>query len=195
MKKTTTIFLMLFILIFNITQALAGDLPESMLSSNEARVFFGELVKAEPFSSDFNTTVKPVKKIKGDVIIGEDTEYTNPEFVGNFSPKKGNVYLFAYLDNANPLYVFSADSYDTKTLKISGIDKNDMWQRFCEYLNSGKFEEAEKQRMESLGITPTDEPTELPPMKNIELEMYGLISICVAVIAFFLWNKFSKNKL
>ncbi|MBE7039940.1 MAG: hypothetical protein E7398_04370 [Ruminococcaceae bacterium] len=195
MKKILTFIIMVFITLGCMTSVFAGDLPETLLSSDEAQVYFGELKEVNIFSNDFKTIVKPVKNVKGDIALGTETEYVAPEFVGNFSAKAGNIYLFAYLDSANPLYIFEIDSYDTSTLKISKIKNNDMWQRFLEYLHEGKFEKAESERLERLGIEKSKEPVSLPPIKSYKLEFYALISILVASVAFFIYNKVSKKKL
>ncbi|MBE7028546.1 MAG: hypothetical protein E7407_05895 [Ruminococcaceae bacterium] len=195
MKKILTLIITVCIIIFNITSVFSGDLPETLLSSDEAQVYFGQLIEVNVFSNDFKTIVKPVKNVKGDIILGEETEYVAPEFVGDFSAKAGNIYLFAYLDSANPLYIFEIDSYDTGTLEISRIKNNDMWQRFLEYLHEGRFEKAEIERLGRLGIEKSKEPESLPPIKSYKLEFYALISMLVAGVAFFIYNKVSKKKL
>ena len=195
MKKILAFTFVLCILLMNITCVFAGDLPETFLSSDEAKVYFGELLEVNVFSNDFKTVVRPVKKVKGDVAVGTETEYINPEFVGEISAKKGNIYLFAYIDSANPLYIFEIDSYNTSSLSISGIKDNDMWQRFLDYLHEGKYEDAEKERLERLGVTETITPTELPPIKSYNMEIYGLISILVAAVAFVIYTKVTKKKI
>lgn len=195
MKKILIFTVMACIILMNITCVFAGDLPETLLSSDEAKVYFGELIEVNVFSNDFRTIVKPVKKVKGNVAVGTETEYINPEFVGGFSAKKGNIYMFAYLDSANPLYIFEVDSYNTSILKISGIKDNDMWQRFLSYLHEGKFEDAESERLDRLGIAETIAPTELPPIKSYNMEIYGLLSILAAAVAFVIYAKVTKKKM
>lgn len=195
MKRFSIVFITLLILIVNMITALAGDVPECLLSDDSAQIFFAELVSVDLFGDGTGTTVKPVKKVKGDVSVGEEKIYQNPEFVGDFNAKAGNVYLFAYTDEANPLYIFEVDSYDTGTLKITGVSGQEMWERFLGYLHDGDYEAAEKERLAAAGIAETEEITELPPIKSYNLEIYGVISIGVAAIAFFIWTKVSKKKI
>jgi len=196
MKKFSVLIIMICVIAINTITAFAGDLPESLLSENGAQVFFGVLIEAEPFSDNFKSTVKPVKKIKGDITIDAEVKYESSEFVGEFMPKRGNVYLFAFLDESNPVFVFEIDSYDTASVKIKGTEKNDMWSRFSEYINEGKFEEAEKERLKSLGIEETKwQSDNLPDLKNFNMEIYALISIGVAVVAFIIYTKVSKKRL
>lgn len=194
MKKIFAVLIALFIISLNAISVFAGDIPETILSDDAAQLYFGELVEVNVFSNDFKTIVKPVKKVKGDVTIGVETEYISPQFVGGFSAKKGNVYLFGYIDEANPLYVFKVDTYDTTVVNISDA-KDDMWQRFQTYLHEGKYEEAEKERLDRLGIVENINPSELPPIKNFSMEIYGVISILVAAVAFVIYTKVSKKRM
>ena len=195
MKKISLVFFMIVMLLLSSSNVFAGDLPETLLSDDDAQIYFGELIEVNVLSRDFKTIVKPVKKVKGDVELGVDETYVAPEFIGEFSAKKGNIYLFAYLDSSNPLYIFEIDSYDTSALKITGIKKNEMWQRFLGYINEGKFEIAEKERLERLGISETTEPYELPPLKSYSMEVYMIISILISAVAFVIYTKVSKNRL
>ena len=120
MKKILTVLIAVVIIVLNTASVFAGDIPETILSDDAAQLYFGELVEVNVLSNDFKTVVKPVKKVKGDVSVGVESEYISPQFVGNFSAKKGNVYLFAYINESNPLYIFEVDSYDTTTIKVTG---------------------------------------------------------------------------
>ena len=194
MKKILTVLIAVVIIVLNTASVFAGDIPETILSDDAAQLYFGELVEVNVLSNDFKTVVKPVKKVKGDVSVGVESEYISPQFVGNFSAKKGNVYLFAYINESNPLYIFEVDSYDTTTIKVTGA-KDDMWQRFQSYLHEGKYEEAEKERLDRLGIVENINPSELPPIKNFSMEIYGVISILVAAVAFVIYTKVSKKRM
>lgn len=196
MKKFFIVFIVIMITIVNIVTVFAGDIPETLISSDEVKIFYGKLVKVDLFGNEGETTVIPVKKIKGPVSLGKEELYKMPSFVGEFSANSGNVYLFVYINDDNPLYIFEPSSYDTKDVKLTGVSGEDMWQRFVGYLNEGKYEEAEKERQEKLSFVETEtELTQLPPLKNYNTTIYAVVSIAVAAVAFYIYTKFSKKKM
>lgn len=142
-RKIIGILIMCVILMMPFT-AFAGDVPEGLLSEDGAKVFFGELINYD----DDEVEVSPFKVIKGDMDEREWVKFAEPCVVGGFKPLKKNIYLFAYFDDNNPIYIFNADSYDTKTVKLKGIE-GDMWERMQKYLNEGKFEEADAKRRDA----------------------------------------------
>ncbi len=127
--------------------ALAGSVPEDLLHSDDAQIFFAEVVYYHPDKESPDIELSPVKVIKGDVKTGVKLTYCNPNTVGNFKVKEGNVYLFTYFDENNPTDIFEVTSYDTSTLKLKNVE-GDMWKRFEKYLNSGEFEKAEQKRID-----------------------------------------------
>ena len=163
-RKIIGILIMCVILMVPFT-AFAGSVPEDLLSSDDAKVFFGELVN---YSED-EVEVSPFKVIKGDMDEREWVKFSEPCVVGGFKPLKKNIYLFAYFDDNNPIYIFNADSYDTKTVKLKGIE-GDMWERMQNYLNEGKFEEADAKRRDAKNadIKLTGEKITLADFLNIK---------------------------
>ena len=131
--------------------AFAGDVPEGLLSNDDAQVFFGEVLAY----NDTTVTVCPRVKIKGDVFTGTQQHYDKPYPVGNFKVKPGNVYLFTYFDENNETNIFEVTSYDTATLKIKNTDF-DIWKRFESYLNDGEYEKAEQDRINKINATLTE---------------------------------------
>lgn len=123
----------------------AGSVPEDLLSHDDAKVFFAELISYDKEQ----VQVSPFKVIKGDMDEREWVTFSDPCVVGSFIPMEKNVYLFAYFDDNNPIYVFNATSYDTEELKLKGA-KGDMWKRFEKMLNEGEFEEADAERRDAL---------------------------------------------
>ena len=117
MKKVISIFAMIIMLLTMSFTAFAGDVPEGLLSNDDAQVFFGEVLAY----NDTTVTVCPRVKIKGDVLTGTQQHYDKPYPVGNFKVKPGNVYLFTYFDENNETNIFEVTSYDTATLKIKNI--------------------------------------------------------------------------
>lgn len=145
MKKTVIMLSLIAMFVLLSMTAFAGDIPESLLSSDEAQVFFGEVVAYHPDKENPDIEVSPVKKIKGDIKLGTKQIYYKPNPMGNMDVKVGNVYLFTYYDENNPTDIFEVTSYDTKTLKLKGVS-GDMWERFEKYLNDGEYEKAEVER-------------------------------------------------
>lgn len=146
-------FMCITIMLLSITMTtLAGSIPEDLLHSDGAQIFFAEVLA---YSEENHTvTVCPVKKIKGEVAIGTQQHYYRANAVGNFKLKQGNVYLFTYFDGNNPTEIFEVTSYDTSTLKIKNT-KGDMWKRFEEYLNDGEYEKAEQERINKINARHT----------------------------------------
>ncbi len=196
MKKILMVFFVLLIMLANITVAFAGDIPETLISSDETQIFYGKLVKVDLFGNEGDTTVIPVKKIKGTVSLGKEKIYKGCSFEGGYSPNQGNVYIFVCVDENSPLYIFEPNSYDTKNVKLTGISGEDMWKRFEKYLNEGKYEEAEKERQERISYVEKEtELSELPPLKNYNTAIYAVISVAVAAVAFFFYTKVSKKRI
>ncbi len=143
LKRIIGIMLMMVVLLTPIT-AFAGSVPEDLLSHDGAKVFFAELIAYDKEQIQ----VSPFKVVKGDMDEREWVTFSEPSVVGSFIPMEGNVYLFAYFDDNNPIYVFNATSYDTAELKLKGAE-GDMWKRFETMLNEGKFEAADAVRRDA----------------------------------------------
>ena len=129
--------------------AFAGDIPESLLENDDAQVFFGEVTACDLESEQPGVEVLVVKAVKGEVNAEEAAIYMNPYPVGDFEMKEGNIYLFTYYDLYNPTYIFETTSCDTQTLELQNAP-GDMWARFEQYLNEGRYEEAEQRRVDKL---------------------------------------------
>lgn len=153
MKKiVSSVCLILIILSMKFT-AYAGSIPEDLLHNDGAQIFFAEVLSYHGENS--TVTVSPVKKIKGEVATGTQQHYDNANTVGDFKVRNGNVYLFTYFDANNPTEIFEVTSYDTSTLKIKNTT-GDMWKRFEEYLNDGKYEKAEQDRINRINAKLTE---------------------------------------
>ncbi|WP_426348703.1 hypothetical protein ACPWSR_13235 [Alloiococcus sp. CFN-8] len=164
MSKFFKVFILSFIAIFFTlsSTAYAGSVPEDLLFSDDARVFFGEIVAYYPEKEEME--VRIIENIKG------DNNLDSKELFPMVSPQKteisiGKAYLIAYYDEFNPTYVFQVTSYDTDKLKLSGAREYDMWQRFEELLNEGKFREAEAERVKKLGLVANNPVSEISPEK------------------------------
>ena len=140
-KKRITVLGIVFVLLISSLQVYAGDIPESLLHSEDAQIFFGEVLAYHPNKETPTIEVSPVKKIKGNVKEGTKQIYKNPWAMGSFHITVGKVYLFTYYDDANSTDVFEVTTYDTRTLKLKHVEGS-MWDRFEKYLNDGEYGEA-----------------------------------------------------
>ena len=186
MKKLISIIIMLIALFVCTVTVFAGSWPEDLLGSDEALIFFGEVVS---YDADQTITVLPIRKIKGDVDFRAEQTYKDGTAIGNgVTIKAKKTYLMAYFDENNPLYVFETiDGYadaEVKAIKIKGIAGMDMWDRFQEYLTDGKYEQAEADRLfksgepnlsSTINTTPQNGRTESSNAKYGWLNLFSLI--------------------
>ena len=146
MKKTRMLLMVTIFILSSSLTVLAGDIPESLLHSDDAQIFFGEVLAYHSNKENPSIEVFPVVAIKGNVKEGTKQTYLKPNPVGNISIVEGKVYLFTYYDDANPTDIFEVTTYDTRTLKLKHVE-GDMWERFEKYLNEGKYGEAKIEGM------------------------------------------------
>ena len=139
MKKIISTLVVTLSLLLTVN-VFAGDIPESLLS-DQAQLFFGEVVDYHPDKENPSIGVSPVKVIKGDIVEGSYRVYNSPWPMGNFTVVPGEIYLFTYYDDVNTTNIFEVTTYDTKTLKLKHVE-GDMWKRFEKYLNEGRYGEA-----------------------------------------------------
>lgn len=144
MKKIVMVICVISLLLIS---ALAGDIPEALMSEDGAQIFFGEVVSYEPEGEIPYVEVIPTEKIKGDVIVGSCGTWQKANTMGDFDVKIGETYLFTYLDASNSTDIFEVTSLDVSSLKIKNVS-GDMWERFEKYLHEGRYLEAEQERIE-----------------------------------------------
>ena len=114
MKKIFSTLVVIISLLLTVN-VFAGDIPESLLS-DQAQLFFGEVVDYHPDKENPSIGVSPVKVIKGDIVEGSYRVYNSPWPMGNFTVVPGEIYLFTYYDDVNTTDIFEVTTYDTKTL-------------------------------------------------------------------------------
>lgn len=173
-KRIVALGIVLFLL-FSSLQVYAGDIPESLLHSEDAQIFFGEVLAYHPNKETPTIEVSPVKKIKGNVKEGTNQIYKNPWAMGSFHITVGKVYLFTYYDDANSTDVFEVTTYDTRTLKLKHVEGS-MWDRFEKYLNDGEYGEA---RIEGM----------MPYWVDVVRGTIVVVVITVIFGMFFRWKK------
>lgn len=185
MKKVISILSLVAIMLSMSITAFAGSIPEDLLHEDFAQIFFAEVVYYHPNKENPDIELSPVKVVKGDVKTGVKLTYYNPNTVGDFKVKEGNVYLFTYFNEHNPTDIFEVTSYDTSILKLKNVE-GDMWMRFQKYLNNGDYEEAEQERRDRLGLLDElmEDAEKLPPLENNTTEYIVLGAVVVFIVAF-----------
>ena len=205
MKKLFMYILTILILICFSVVAFAGSVPEDLLYEDFAQVFFAEVKEYETkiTAEDSYINVIPVKAVKGDINIGNEVIYEHPYPIGDFIPQKGYAYLIAYFDENNPAYIFRVSDYNTQNLRLIDIkNDNNMWNRFEEYLNNGKYEKAEEIRKAETGIKENDlQITEKLPKLHTQNQSFiltrslGFIFVLVTICFFIYYkNRIKKRK-
>ncbi|TEB07441.1 hypothetical protein Psch_00994 [Pelotomaculum schinkii] len=162
MKKLLFCMLGAFVLLSITIVCYAGDIPEALLGNDSSQVYFGEIKNVD----EEGITVIQHQNIKGEFSKG--SEFTHTEFIFTDSPKIGEIYLCGFIDANNPLYVWEVTSLETQNLKIKNTD--DMSKRIQEYLNSGKFEEKEKERLAIIDAKNDTEPSPEEPASAITID-------------------------
>ncbi|MDA8234811.1 MAG: hypothetical protein M0Z31_08460 [Clostridia bacterium] len=140
-KIVINIFLVL-ILIFNGTTAFAGDVPESLMFGNQQALFIGKLTKID--SNSF--TILPSTVMMGSIPQKEIVIEKFDRYYGTTDKPKVGDFLVAVLIDDNKVdetWIFKTTSADYKKLKLKS-EKYSMVQRYQEYINEGKYFEAQK---------------------------------------------------
>lgn len=131
MKKFLLASLMVFI--FLASPVFAGDVPEALISDENAQIFFGEVQNI----SEKSVKIKMIKNIRGDFEKGKELNINNKHIVTWGDVKEGGVYIIGNM--TNEVYIMNTTSQDIKTLKIKA--DFDMARRMENYLNNGDFSE------------------------------------------------------
>lgn len=173
MKKLIVTLAVTVLLLFTVT-VFAGDIPERLLS-DQAQLFFGEVVDYHPNKENPSIGVSPIKVIKGNIVEGSYRVYNDPYPMGNFNVIPGEIYLFTYYNDVNPTDIFEVTTYDTRTLKLKHVE-GDMWERFEKYLNEGRYGEA---RIEG----------KAPTVPKLVIGVAGGCTLVLAVGLFFICKK------
>ena len=129
-------------------------MPEDLLHSDEAQIFFAQVVECRLKDGQKQAVLMPVLSVKGDVSIGGKVTYDGIIPVDDFLLRRNKAYLFAYFDEHNPTYAFRVSSYDPRTLSllVSEDIRQNMFGRFEKYLNDGSYGKAETARRQRLGL-------------------------------------------
>ena len=97
--KKCMVFVVTMALLMAMTSLLvfAGDVPESLLYSDDAQIFFGEVTAYRPNAKNPTVTVSPLAVIKGDVEENTERIYHKPNPIGDFLVLEGGSISFYVL--------------------------------------------------------------------------------------------------
>lgn len=123
--------------------SLAGDVPESLLGDDNAKVFFGKVVECE----ERHIVVEQIKNIKGEFEEGALITHDRYTAMDSRYALKEKIYLCGLSDESN-FYLWETDGMDPATLKLTATDN--LSQRMQRYLNEGLFEKKEQERIQAL---------------------------------------------
>ncbi len=157
MKRIISLLGIIAIMLSMTVSVFAGDIPESLLIEDGAKLFIGKVdgvttLEHQSMPYEENEVVyidiTPTYKYKGEVEIGVSERHTEHDF-GNFIPEKDKEYLFAYIDENN-FYIYDIKSRDENSIKLVDSNKYDLTKRLEDYINEGAYARAEQERA-SLG--------------------------------------------
>lgn len=198
MKKIIGFIGIITVMLLMSLTAFAGSIPEDLMNEDNAKIFFAEIVSYSDTGETLKLEYSATKKIKGDVELETITEAYRPNLVGDFNVEIGKEYLFTYFDKNNDTDIFDVTSTDTATLKLKNTT-GDMWERFEEYLNDGKYEDAEAEREDRLGLMDKlidEADTTIPSETSTANTAKIFVAICIVIFvtAFSVGFIFTKKK-
>ena len=155
-KKNSIIIFIL--LVFTSTIVFAGDIPESIMKGKQKALFIGRItaINTDTFSI-IPSTIMMGSIQQSEVRIKKFDRY----YGADNKPKTGDIIVAVLLEDnrIDDLWVFKCTTEDYKTLKLDteNNEKYDMVGRYQQYINEGKYFEAQKKIDESkkISITPT----------------------------------------
>ncbi len=141
MKKIMGVFTIIFTMLLTVS-CFGGDVPDELLFTETAQVYFGKVVSIDGEKIAFSQT----KKVKGAFTEGNILVYEKFSLFGGGTPKTDEIYLCGAVDKSNSLYVWKTTGTDTKNVKISSDDS--MSKKMEKYLNDGEFDKKEQERID-----------------------------------------------
>lgn len=172
MAKKISIIIFLFLL-FTSTVVFAGDIPESIMEGKQKALFIGRITSINTDTySIIPSTIMMGSIQKSEIQIKKFDKYYGTDN----KPKTGNFIIAVLLDDnkIDDLWVFKCTSEDYKDLKLDS-EKYDMVVRYQQYINEGKYFEAQKKidENEKVSINPTDISVESKEIvKNNKIQSY-----------------------
>ena len=141
MIKKISIFICL-LLIFISTNVFAGDIPEGIMLGHQEALFIGEITSI----AEDTITIIPSTIMMGSITESDLQIKMFDNYYGTDKKPKIGDYIVAVLLDGNKIddqWVFKASSDDYKSLNLVS-EKYDMVIRYEEYINDGKYFEAQK---------------------------------------------------
>ena len=156
-KKISTIIIIF--LLFTSTIVFAGDIPESIMEGKQKALFIGKItaINTDTFS------IIPSTILMGSILQSEiEIKKFDKYYGADNKPKTGDVIVAVLLEDnkIDDIWVFKCTTEDYKTLKLDteNSEKYDMVGRYQQYINDGKYFEAQKKidERKKAAINPTD---------------------------------------
>ena len=206
MKKLVSLLGVIAILLTMSVSVFAGDVPESLIYEDTAKVFLGTVenhsrkdIPSAPYTEIDSIEVVPTEKIKGDVEIGVKQTFTRCYSTIEFKPDVE--YLFGWFDNEN-VYIYEIESREGNQFKLVGSDGANMTKRLEDGLNNGLYEKAEQDRLAKIEqstqpdtsstsvIGGADEPTDIVVKSNVNVWLVvGIGALVLALVVLLVVRK------
>ncbi len=206
MKKIVSLIGVIAILLTMSVSVFAGDVPESLIYEDTAKVFLGTVenhtrkdIPSAPYTEIDSIEVVPTEKIKGDVEIGVKQTFTRCYSTIEFKP--GVEYLFGWFDNEN-VYIYEIESREGNQFKLVGSDGANMTKRLEDGLNNGSYEKAEQERLAKIEQTAqpdssstsviggSNETTDIVVKSNVNVWLFvGVGALVLALIVLLVVRK------
>lgn len=212
MKKISIVICVL--LLFISTNVFAGDIPEGIMLGDQKALFIGEITSI----TEDTIIIKPSTIMMGSITESEVQIETFDNYYGTDKKPEIGDYIVAVLLDDNKIddrWVFKASSDDYKSLNLVS-EKYNMVVRYEEYINEGKYFEAQKKideeeielidskaeeekDMESIGSKAVGEE-EVLKLENSKTKSYiinnklvlGVIAIVFIIISIFVFKRKKK---
>ena len=194
MAKKISVIIFIFLLFIS-TVVFAGDIPESIMEGKQKALFIGRItaINTDTYSI-IPSTIMMGSIQKSEIQIKKFDKYYGTDN----KPKIGNFIVAVLLDDnkIDDLWVFKCTSEDYKDLKLDS-EKYDMVVRYQQYINEGKYFEAQNKIDENkkVSINPTDVSVESKEIaKNNKVQSYLtnnqfvviLLLVVIGVVVFFI---------
>jgi len=166
-KKIFIIFMLLF---FTSTNVFAGDTPEAIMSGKQRALFTGKITA---INSDIYSII-PSTIMMGSIQQSEIQIKKFDKYYGtNNKPKIGDFIVAVLLDDTkiDDSWVFKSTSEDYKTLKLVS-EQYDIVVRYQQYINKGKYIEAQKRIDENKEVSINPTKVNLETIQSNKVESY-----------------------
>lgn len=141
MIKRISICICIFVLFIS-TNVFAGDIPEGIMLGNQKALFIGEITSI----TEDTIIIIPSTIMMGSIREPEVQIQIFDNYYGTDKKPEIGDYIVAVLLDDNKIddeWVFKASSYDYKSLNLLS-EKYNMVVRYEEYINDGKYFEAQR---------------------------------------------------